>query len=312
MASAKIHKTRLRELPVRPIRRAGEWWPGAVLRVIVLLPVGILLLLALSWVYARYGQEIIPYTENRLVAVSIFAAAVLWHQHLLAEGINRFWSLLFAVLLAGASVLSVLQHEDQTLPEWLHAFGCGVFLYAMLWAFNMYEREKGLPAIASAALVLSMGVLAKPSVLFLCAMFCFVFFARERRLAGGFGNLFLLVFTPLFLCIFSLILFNFLYSGGLAGLWWIAAPPTKNESFQMSSDPLNWWPVAFGATALLCRLFTSRASRPDLAYLIILIVLLDFRLVPWIPGQPSALDLSVMLVCGAACLVATARPAKVG
>jgi len=310
MASARIHRTKLPAPPELSIRKTGEWWPRAILRGFVLLPIACLLLPALWWWYMSFGRDILPYSTHRLVALCVLVACVLWHQHLLVEGMGHVCSLLFAGLLAGGCALSV-QNSHYTLPVWLHAFGCGLFVYAIQWAFNLYEREGGLQAIASVALVLSLGLFATPAVLILCVLLCLILFFKERQFAGGITNLLLLLFTPLLLCFFSLVVLSFLYGGGTAGLWWIPVRPASMVHLQISSSLHDLWPVIFGLAMLVGRVIVGKAGMPDLVYLSVAIVLPDLRLVPWIPDQPSLLDLSVMLICGAACLLATAPPLKV-
>ena len=310
MASARTHRTKLPEPPELPIRISGEWWPRAILKGFLMLPIACLLLPALWWWYTNFGREILPYSVNSLISLCVLAACALWHRHLLAEGMGHLWSLLFAGLLAGGCVLSV-QYTNYTLPEWLQALGCGLFIYAILWAFNLYECEGGLQAIASVALVLSIGLLAKPALLILCVLLCLILFFKERGFAGGFGNLLLLLFTPLLLCFFSLIVLSFLYNGGSAGLWWIPAPSATIAHAQLSSSLQELWPLLFGSATLLGRELAGKAGRADLVYLSVLIVLLDLWLVPWIPVQLSLLDLSVISTCGAACLLATAPALKI-
>jgi hypothetical protein len=257
-----------------------------------------------------FGRDILPYSTNRLVALCVLAACVLWHQHLLVERMGHVCSLLFAGLLAGGCALSV-QHTHYSLQQWLHAFGCGLFIYAIQWAFSLYERQGGLQAIASVALVLSIGLFATPAVLILCVLLCLILFFKERQFAGGITNLLLLLFTPLLLCFFSLVVISFLYGGGPAGLWWIPLPSAGSVHLQISSSLHELWPVIFGLATLLGRVIAGKAGMPDLVYLSVAIVSPNLRLVPWIPDQPSLLDLSVMLICGAACLLATASPLKV-
>ena len=258
-----------------------------------------------------FGQDIIPYSVDKPLALCALALCALWAWHMLAAGMGGVWSFLYAGTLATACILSLQEPMNQTLPEWLHAFGCGIFVYAMLWAFSLYERKGGIQPLATAALVLAFGMLAKPVLLILCVLFCAIGFFPERRLAGGLGKLLLLLYTPLLLCLFSLALLGYLYHGGILKSWWTVAPPAEIARLHISCSLHDLWPLAFGLVTILGRLIAGKSGRPDLLYLLIVILLVDLRFVPWIPNQPNPLDFSVMLVCGAACLLATAPPLRV-
>lgn len=285
---------------LRPSLSASFWWPRIFL-LALLAPV----------ILSLFGQDIIPYSADKPLALCVLALCALWARHLLAAGMGGVWSLLYAGLLAAACILSLPEPMTHPLWVWLHAFGCGIFLYAMLWAFGLYEQKGGLQAVATAALVLSFGVLAKPPLLVLCVLFCAIFLFPERRLAGGPGKLFLLLFTPLLLCLLSLALLGILYHGGILKSWWAVALPVQAARLDFSSSLHDLWPLAFGLVTLLGRLIAGKSGRPDLLYLSTAILLPDLRLAPWIPAQLCPLDFSIMLVCGAACLLATAPPLRV-
>jgi hypothetical protein len=101
----------------------------------------------------------------QLIAAGVSA---LWWMHLEMVGMRRLWGM------AAASILLLLLagpwlRETENLRAWLGTLGCGLFVYAMIWVYAAHEREPGLQPLATAALVLSIGVLAKPAVVAGCA-----------------------------------------------------------------------------------------------------------------------------------------------
>jgi hypothetical protein len=265
----------------------------------------------LLWAYTRFGLHIGPIPESTLAALMMLVACGLWRMHLRMEGIKRGWSLLCGFLLAICSAFAAFEHPTVSVVQWLHALGCGVFAYAMLWVINMHEKESGLQAIATAALVLSIGLIARPSVLILCILLSIIFFFEDRRLAGSIGGSFLLLTTPMMLCIVSLIGLSFIYYGSLAGLSWFTPQSFKPSLPHIELVPRELWPAGLGIAILLGRVAANKSGRSDLAYLSLIFVLPALSAVQWIPDPITLLDLSAIMVCGAACLIALQPPRTV-
>jgi len=280
----------------------------------------LLALLALApgvpWAYARWAPMLGPRLMlgfglepgRLLVEAMLIAVCFLWSLHLRVAGLGALWSLVYAGLLAGSCVLSSARVANQSLPRWLEAIGCGLFVYALLWVIRMHEEESGLQALASAALVLSIGMLAKPAVLMVSILLSLLFFFEDRRVAGSVGRTFLLLFTPLLLCFSSLIVLSLLYYGNLVGLWWIGALGARPPVLEVRSGAPALWPVWIGLAVLLCRALAGRWARPDVGYVGLAVALPAMGTLKWIPGAVSRVDFAVMLVCGAAGLLAQDVP----
>src|SRR5271165_1620717 len=300
MASASTRAPSLSE-PPRSNSTAGR-------RPVTALLACLLVMAVLPWAYGRMGAR----WSTSLAVVLMLAACGFWHFHLQMAGLPRDWSRLFGVLLGGAWVLTLLRHSGRSLLAWVSALGCGVFVYDMLWVFKMHEREVGLRPIATAALVLSIGVLAKPAVLMVCVALSLLLLFDERRSFGGVLESALLLFTPVALCVSFLFALNVLSAGSFARIPWITPQATAAAPLRVTSFAHELWAAWFGLAALVSRLITGKADTSDLAYLCLALLLPTLGVASRMPDPISVLDLSVVLGAGAACLVALDPPRSTG
>lgn len=275
----------------------------------MLLFAGLLLLPALPWVFARLEPELASSLAHAAIPVLLTAAALLWAAHLWHMQRNTVVVAVLAPLMGAAVVSSGLHHTEAKLGNWLSALGCAIFVYAMVSVFRMQSHDGGLQAIATAALSLSLGMIAKPPVLLVCALFSVVAFYEDRRHAGGLPRLILLLFTPFFLCLGSLIFLSFLYYGTTADFWWDSAKAVVPHWPLLIPHVADLWPVAFALAVVLSRATAGQAGRADAAFFFLMLFLPALRWVPWIPDPVSELDMSAMLTAGAASLLA-AQPLR--
>lgn len=295
MESARRHRTNW--LEPRPHSKApGRWVLSAFLLVLLAAPF-------VPAAVARLGPEQQALVNVALVPSLLCGIWLLWMIHLLVKQTGRFAAVLLTLLLASQTIAGIGHMPSESLHDWLVALGNALFVYALLWVFRMHEEESGLQAIASAALVLSIGMLAKPAVLVLCALFSAVSFFKDRCLAGSAGKFLLLLFTPALLCLISLVLLSFLYYGSLAGLHWFRVgplPPSTTATFPL----VALWPLVWATGVVLGRLFAARSGRPDLAYLCLLVFLPVLGSLHRLPDPITPLDMGAIITLGAACLLA--------
>jgi uncharacterized protein YggT (Ycf19 family) len=263
----------------------------------------LLLAPALPWLVTQLNARI-----ETALAVAPIAACGIWSVHLRKSALPWAASLPCAALLAACCTFSFLHHPEHGPREWLSAFGCGIFVYAILSVLRMREKERSLQAIASAALVLSIGMIAKPAVLVIGILLSAISYFDDRRQTGSLGKLFLLLFTPLMLCLSFVMVLSLLYFGNLTGLGWIA--PTGSTQSQLSVPIAihDLWPLGMGLAVLLGRAVAGKAGRSDMGYLFLVLVLPLLSTVRQIPDPVTGLDFAVMLVAGAAYLIALDAP----
>jgi hypothetical protein len=236
-------------------------------------------------------------------------ASALWWMHLESAGLQRAWGL------AAASVLLLLLagpwlHETGNLREWMGAIGCGLFVYAMVWVYAAHEREPGLQPLATAALVLSIGVLAKPAVVAACVCLSLAVFIDERRQVGGWWRSTLLLLTPVLLCASLLGILNSLWAGGLVSALWGANTPESVGSRLWSltglagETHLLWFPLGVLASQLL----EGRVHKTALAYLFLIIFVGAMGTAAWMPHRLSVDDLTMVVTAGGCSLLALDPP----
>jgi hypothetical protein len=275
------------------------------------------------------GQQI-----ERLVLAALFVCTAVmlanypnlgfWRQSWCALSLTVFLVAAWCVHMyhSGRSSLCTLVAASLLLVQlawpWLHGegreslafgqLGSGLFVYAMIWVYAAHEREPGLQPLATAALMLSIGIVAKPAVLAACACLSIVLFLDERRRVGGWWRSFLLLLTPLLLCAVLLGVLNALWSGGLTSLVWGPALAYRQEA---------WYPglligispaLCFAGGVLLSRIFENRAGRTDLAYIFLLGVVAAVGTQPWMPHALSMYDVSAIVLAGACSLLAMTPP----
>jgi len=197
------------------------------------------------------------------------------------------------------------------LRAWISALGCGLFVYAMVWIYAMHEREPGLQPLATAALVLSIGVLAKPAVVAACACLSLAVFLDERRHVGGWWRSTLLILTPVLLCAGLLEVLDSLWAGGLVRLIWGTTQPSSSES-------TNLWSIAglareghlllFPLGILASQLLEGRTRKTAIAYLFLIAFVAAIGTASWMPHRLTLEDLTMIIVAGACSLLALDPP----
>ena len=236
-------------------------------------------------------------------------ACSFWFFHLQAGGLPAGWAAIFASLVTAQSLVWLWRRPATDFFAWMAAFGCGAFGYAMLWVFKSREREPGLRSLATAALLLSIGILAKPPLLICCALLSIIVFFDERRRVGGMFHFELLLLTPVVLSLMTIgVLHAFGFDDRL-GLSWIAwkrsSPPAASLLAWLADElPALWLCLA----ACLSRLVARKTCITDLALLFIMIFLITLGRSHWMPEAVTSLDISMILGWSAASLLALDPP----
>jgi hypothetical protein len=216
----------------------------------------------------------------------------LWCFHLQSAGVHRAVSL---------TALALLSAQIHFAPHSLYeaaALGEGLFVYLVVWVLASYQRQPGLQATATAALLLSAGILARPSVAISCAVLSLAFFLVHVRATAhpvGFG---LLLFTPAFLCAFGAVAFALLNTGSLlaANAHAHAGPPNPHIWRYLFLLPI---------AAIVFRVRRRRFGEPDLAYLAMASAGSVLCRLQWPADGISLEDLFFIAAGGAAALVST-------
>jgi hypothetical protein len=237
------------------------------------------------------------------------AVSSLWWEHLEVAGLRRVWGMAAATTLLLLLARPWLQPE-QDLRSWIGTLGCGLFVYAMIWIYAAHEREPGLQPLATAALVLSIGILAKPAVVAGCACLSLGVFLGERRHVGGWWRSTLLLLTPVFLCAALLGLLNHLWAGGLeSAIWGVTAPQLVSERLWTVSGlgglaQVLWFPLG----VLGGQVLEGRTRKTALAYLFLIVFMGAMGTASWMPHRLTAEDLTIIIVAGACSLLALDPP----
>jgi len=235
------------------------------------------------------------------------AASSFWYWHLQSGGLPRTSSFLLAALLAGQSAVWFWHHPWADGGEMQAALGCAGFTYAMLWVFEEHHREAGLRSLATAALLLSIGILAKPPVLVCCGLLTLVVFFDERRRAGGLLNSGLLLLTPVLLCTLGVAILRLLAVEGVAHFDWSTGQSQPDSALPLSSSR-QMPSLPFCAAVLTARLLMRKTASSDLAFLFLVFFLPTLGMARWMPRPLSMLDVSTILSWAAACLLALDPP----
>lgn len=289
----------------RTSSRSGRWQIDAVVAS---------LLLAVGVIYGRHhlATWVAPATAVTLVLL----ASSFWHWHLHSSGLPAPSSFLFSLLLAAQSLALLWHHHGAGVIEhttaYQSALGGAAFSYAMLWAFGLHDRDAGLRSLATAALLLSIGILAKPPLLICCVLLTLaIFFAPrtdEHRPAGLF-NTFLLLLTPALLCAAAVMFLRTLAFEGFTLLTFRAASTSIDAApLHVTSLDRQLPALAFCAAVLTARLLMRKTGSADLAILIMLIFLPTLGMAPWMPLPLSLLDISMILSWSVASLLALDPP----
>jgi len=228
-------------------------------------------------------------------AAALSALLALWCLHLEWSGVSRGVS---------AAALALLALQLLLAPRSLHdsaALGGGLFVYLVVWVFAAYDRQPGLQAMATAALLLSAGVQAKPAIAISCAVLSLALFLAHVRSTANPLGLGLLLFTPALLCGLAVFVFGFLNAHTL-----VAAPVPLHPVVVGSGGAHIWRYLFFFPLAVIAfRLIRRRFGGPDLAYLAMLSTGSLICRTGWPPGALSPEDFFFIAAGGAAALVST-------
>jgi hypothetical protein len=179
----------------------------------------------------------------------------------------------------------------------------------MLWVFELHDRDAGLRSLATAALLLSIGILAKPPLLICCALLALAVFYDDHRPADGIVNSLLLLLTPVLLCTLAVFLLRALAAEGLVPVdWTIGRAHLDAAPLHLSLLARQIPALAFCASVLAARWLMRKTGSSDLAIVIMLIFLPTFGMARWMPMPLSLLDVSMIVSWGAACLMALDPP----
>jgi hypothetical protein len=241
-----------------------------------------------------------------LLAVGLSA---LWWAHLKIAGWRRGWG-----LSAGSILLLWLAgpwlRGDVEMRAWIGTLGCGLFVYAMIWIYAAHEREPGLQPLATAALVLSIGLLAKPAVVAGCVCLSLAVFIDQRRQVGGWWRSMLLLMTPVALCAGLLGILNSLWAGGLVSQMWGASPPQAiglqmwSVGGLMQNSRILWFPLG----VLASQVVEGRARKTVLAYIFLVLFAGTVGTADWMPHRLNPEDVGMVVVAGACSLLALDPP----
>ena len=240
-----------------------------------------------------------------LIAVAISA---LWWMHLEFAGLRRVWGM------AAASILLLLLagpwlRETESFRAWLGTLGCGLFVYAMIWVYARHEREPGLQPLATAALVLSIGMVAKPAVVAGCACLSLAVFIDERRHVGGWWRSLLLLLTPVLLCTGLLGILNSLWAGGLANqIWDASVPQVGARIWSLTGLAGQAHLLCFPLTLLASQLLEGRARKTSLAYLFLIVFTGVVGTAAWMPHPLTMSDFTMVVAAGGCSIVALDPP----
>ena len=203
------------------------------------------------------GQHLVRSLSDLQFVAVLCLVLSLWHFHMNSAGVNC-WVALSAIALFSAT-LSVVPESFADLTS----LAGGVFLYLLIWVLAEYDRQPALQGVATAALLLSGGILAKPAIAISCVVLSLVFFLAHMRFTAhpaGFG---LLLFTPAALCATGAAIFAFLNARSLFAQAAFAALP--------NTAPLgaaDWrYLFLFPAAVLAFRISRQCWCSADLAFL---------------------------------------------
>lgn len=260
----------------------------------------------------------LPPNPMMILDVSFLMAAALtiaWVLHLRASGLGRKWCASMALPML-AVLTALLQHVAA--PGWTHwwsSLGCGVFVYVMLWVLGVHERESGLQPSATAALALSIGVVARPPVILGCILLSFVIFLEERGNERGILSLFLLLFTPAFLYALLLGFLDHVWGGGLVRRVWDigysgeavpAATTIRYEGIVLRSSAT----LGLIASVLAARVWDRQVGKTDLGFVFLFLFLVVLGTLKSLPGRLLIDDLRLVLTLGGCSLLAMKPPAQ--
>jgi len=241
-----------------------------------------------------------------LPLVALLACTVFWNWHLRATSLPSGWAAAFCVLFCSQMILFVARFQPSPSAS-LEAIGSGNFVYLLFWTFAMQEREPGLRPLATFALMMSVGILAMPAVVIGGVLPSIAFFLSQKKTSLGTLNLFLLLFTPVLLCVVSLGLLDIVSWGSIHETFrgfWMQMHSGNKEGFWT----LPWEGPILICGVLLSRLLERKSRACDVALIALLFFLTTVGRAHWMPNALSIFDLSIIAFAGASCLVALSPP----
>lgn len=225
-------------------------------------------------------------------------ALALWAGHLRRSGMHMVPVALLAVGLACVFTASPGGHLDTD------ALGGAAFMYLLVSVFSAYDRQPGLQALASSALLISAGVMTKPPIAISCLLVSLAFFLlhRSKTRSGAFGFA-LLMFTPATLCIVSTGVLALLTGSTLRAFPLESLNRPDASSASLLTVASVWWlalPLAVG----LYRSFLKRTSAPDAAFSFMLFAVTALSFIPHMPQPLHRIDIFYLAIAGSAALFA--------
>jgi hypothetical protein len=275
---------------------------------------------SLSWmigVFASLAAAVMITTRPRLglAAVSVWVLVLfclLWKKGLDSAGTARAWTLLLSVLLAWELIVPVLQTRQPAISVWPSALGCYLLAYLMIWTLSAQNSDLELQALATAALLLSTIVFARPAVLASAFFLSVVLLLLCRKIYGGVIESALLIFTPVVLCILTLLLLHKfapeIVDEPLSQLGKLWLPHVSRPQFTpaLTKDILS--ALGFVFAALCYRMFEQRVGIADLACSGLLLFMV--MRVALGSTESTAIDIRMTAYGGGMCLVSNAPPRK--
>ena len=274
---------------------------------VVLPRAGLALLLAGGTAAWLWGLP--PWEGRMLFVVPLFAAlgcSIFWNWHLRSGSLPRGWAAVYCLLFCGQMLLFSAQFQPSPVAS-LEAIGSGNFVYLLFWTFGLHEREPGLRPLATFALMMSVGILAMPAVVIGGILLSLLFFLNQRKTSLGAFNLFLLLFTPVLLCLISLTLLDIVSWGSIHETLRTLRLHThsgNNERFWM----LPWEGPILVCGVMLSRLSEHKSHSGDVALVALLVFLATVGRARWMPNPLSFFDLSLIACAGASCFVSLSPP----
>ena len=239
-----------------------------------------------------------------------FILGAVWCLHLARTG-SAVWSSLMAASLASQLAL-LFQRADVVEGASINAAINGLFAYGMLWVLDWRRTDHGLQPLATAALLLPIGMLARPALLGCFAVLCLLFFLERRR---GLLSTGLLVLTPTLLSVAAVLTLSSVTNhSGVAALSHSMSTPSV-----MTSSPVGHFlelsreiapTLVLCVTALVLRLMHKVAGALDIAYITLCTALAAAMVTRWAPIQVGPMDFAIVIDAGAAYLIAVTPPAN--
>jgi hypothetical protein len=245
----------------------------------------------------------------------IAALALLVYLHLKSVASGHAWIAFLPCAIALELSALVWQTSPRFTVLWMEALGCGLFMYLMIWSLAACQNEGALQPLATGALMLSCGVLAKPATALSGALLSLIFFVlRGRSGRGGIVNFALLLFTPAILCALALLVVNWVSGPVTRG--WNPSPSGLPDEFSLrfTQDAALLAGLrsgfAFSLAVLIARMLERKTSAVDASFAILWVFLEVAGTADWMPVPLGTAELAVVTFGGGASLLALSPPVK--